>query len=169
MPADLAASDLRHRLAATVDRQREAARKKLAGGRGLLGAPLRWLLTIGALLWFPIVQPILEIVLTTKIEHSLAVVIGLIVKILSGTALLKNVSFLALWFLVIWLALRWNTQRCVAKLLSKWKSANYPDRSLNLTRETLEWMADLVAPIRRAHDRVESLVQRAKQFGSRQN
>lgn len=169
MPADLAASDLRHRLAATVDRQREAARAKLAGGRGLLGAPLRWLLTIGALLWFPIVQPILEIVLTTNVERSWRVMGGLIVTILSGTALLKNVSFLALWFLVIWLALRWNTQRCVAKLLSKWKSANHPDRSLNLTRETVEWMAGLLAPVRQARERVESLVQRAKQFRSRQN
>jgi GTPase Era involved in 16S rRNA processing len=169
MPADLAASDLRHRLAATVDRQRDAAREKLAGGRGLLGAPLRWLLTIGALLWFPIVQPILQVMLTTKFEQSSREIAGLIVSILSGTALLKNVSFLAMWFLVIWLALRWNTQRCVAKLLSKWKSANYPDRSLNLTRETLEWMAGLVDPIRRSRERVESLVQRAKSFKARSN
>jgi hypothetical protein len=169
MPADLAASDLRHRLAATVDRQRGAAREKLMGGRGILGAPLRWLLTIGALLWFPIVQPILQIMLTTHVEQSPRVIAGLIVTILSGTALLKNVSFLALWFLVIWLALRWNTQRRVARLLSKWKAANYPDSSLNLTRETLEWMAGLVEPIRRGRDRVESIVERAKQFRSRQN
>jgi hypothetical protein len=169
MPADLAASDLRRRLAATVDRQRDAAREKLAGGRGLLGAPLRWVLTIGALLWFPIVQPILEIVLTTNLERSPRVIAGLIVSILSGTALLKNVSFLAMWFLVIWLALRWNTQRCVAKLLSRWKSANYPDRSLNLTRETLEWMAGLIEPIRRGRERVESLVQRAKKFRAARN
>ena len=163
MPAEMAAADLRRRLAATVERQRDAARARLAGSRGLL-APIRWLLTIGALLWFPIVQPILHIVLTTDVERSPRVIAGLIVGILSGTALLQSVSFLALWFLVIWLALRWNTQRRVARLLLRWKFADYPDRSLNLSAESLEWMAALVEPIRRARERVESVVSRAKQF-----
>ncbi len=166
MPADQAAADLRRRLAATVERQRETARQKLAGSGGVPGAPIRWLLTIGALLWFPIVQPILEAFLTTGIENSPRKLAGLIVGILSGSALLKNVSFLAMWFLVIWLALRWNTQRRVNRLLDKWKAANYPDRSLNLTAETLEWMAGLVEPIRRNRERVESVVLRAGQFST---
>src|SRR5688500_6870826 len=60
MPSDLAASDLRRRLSATIDRQRDAARERLSGRKAAaFGAPLRWILTIGALLWFPIVQPIL--------------------------------------------------------------------------------------------------------------
>jgi hypothetical protein len=164
MPADLAAEDLRRRLAATVDRQREAARERLAGRRGVLGTPVRWLLTIGALLWFPLVQPILEAFLKTGLERDPWKLAGLVVGILSGAALLKNVSFLALWFLVIWLALRWNTQRRVGRLLARWKAANYPDRALNLTAETLDWMAALVEPIRRGRERVESLVTRTKQL-----
>ena len=113
---------------------------------------------------FPIVQPVLEVALTTEIERSPRVIAGLIVSILSGSALLKNVSFLALWFLVIWLALRWNTQRRVNKLLSRWKSADHPDRSLNLTSEALEWMSGLIEPIRRHRERVESLATRADEL-----
>jgi hypothetical protein len=177
MPADLAAADLRRRLSATVDRQRETARNKLAGSGGILGAPLRWLLTIGALLWFPFVQPVLHAFLTTtdlafgswrEFGAAWREIAGLIVGILSGAALLQSVSFLALWFLVIWLALRWNTQRRVGRLLAKWKSADYPDRSLNLTLETLEWMAELSHPISRNRERVDSVVKRAKQHQSQQ-
>jgi hypothetical protein len=143
------------------------ARDRLSGGKAAaLGAPLRWLLTIGALLWFPIVQPILHVFLTDGIETTPRKLAGLIVGILSGTALLKNVSFLALWFLVIWLALRWNTQRRVSRLLSKWKSANYPDRSLNLTAQTLDWMSELLDPIRRTRERMESVVARAGALNS---
>src|SRR5690606_28007053 len=118
------------------------AREQLAGRRGILAAPMRWLLTIGALLWFPLVQPILHAFLTTsdlafgswsEFAGAWRELAGLVVGILSGEALLKSVSFLALWFLVIWLALRWNTQRRVNRLLARWKSAAYPDRSLNLT------------------------------------
>ena len=165
MPADLAAGDLRRRLSATVARQREAARERLAGrGRGVLGAPVRWLLTVGALLWFPLVQPILEAFLTTDIETTPRKLAGLVVGVLSGTALLKNVSFLALWFLVIWLALRWNTQRRVARLLARWRAAHFPDRSLNLTAEAVEWMGALVHPVTRQLERMESLVERTSEL-----
>lgn len=160
LPADMAAGDLRRRLAATIARQRDAARERLAGRGGLLGAPFRWLLTIGALLWFPLVQPILAVIVPTDMEVNPRKMAGLLIGILSGTALLTSLSFLALWFLVIWLALRWNTQRRVARLLSKWKAAHYPDRSLNLTAEALEWMDGLVHPITRHAERLESLVER---------
>jgi hypothetical protein len=172
MPADLAAADLRRRLAVTVDRQRDAARQRLAGGRGVVGAPLRWLLTIGALLWFPLVQPLLHAFLTTtdlafgswgEFAGAWRELAGLVVGILSGAALLQSVSFLALWFLVIWLALRWNTQRRVARLLARWKSADFPDRSLNLTAETLAWMAELIEPIRRGRERMESVARRIEE------
>jgi hypothetical protein len=167
MPADLAGSELRRRLSATIDRQREAAREKLSGAAGAaLGAPIRWLLTIGAVLWFPVIQPILHVFLTDGIETSPRKLAGLIVGILSGEALLKSVSFLALWFLVIWLALRWNTQRRVSRLLSKWKSADYPDRSLNLSARTLEWMSELIDPVRKTREQIESVIARAQQLSS---
>lgn len=160
LPAEMAAGDLRRRLSATIARQRDAARERLAGRGGLLGAPFRWLLTIGALLWFPLVQPVLAAIVPTDMEVDPRKMAGLLIGILSGTALLTSLSFLALWFLVIWLALRWNTQRRVARLLAKWKAAHYPDRSLNLTAEALEWMDGLVHPITRHAERLDSLVER---------
>jgi hypothetical protein len=164
MPADLAGSELRRRLSATVERQRTEARKKLVGKTAVIGAPVRWLLTIGAVLWFPLVQPLLHAFLTAGIVSTPRELAAMVVGILSGEALLKSVSFLALWFLVIWLALRWNTQRRVARLLAKWRGADYPDRSLNLTTAALEWMAELVEPIRRSRERMDSVIRRAAQF-----
>jgi hypothetical protein len=60
MPAELAAGELRRTLAATVERQRDVALQRLSGRNGVVAPLLRWLLTVGALLWFPFVQPVLE-------------------------------------------------------------------------------------------------------------
>ena len=165
MPADLAAAELRRRLATTVERQRD--RRPRAAGRPQRPASVRrcgGCSRSARCCGSRIVQPVLEAFLTTGIERTPRQLAGLIVGILSGTALLKNVSFLALWFLVIWLALRWNTQRRVNRLLTRWKSADYPDRALNLTTQALEWMSELVEPVRRHRERVESLIKRAQQF-----
>ena len=60
MSADTAAAQLRSILTDTVDRQREVVRKKLGGNAWPILAPMRWLFTIGALVWFPFIQPILD-------------------------------------------------------------------------------------------------------------
>src|SRR3712207_7966037 len=52
-----------------------------------------------------------------------------------------------------WLALRWNTQRRVARLLARWKLAADPDPSLNLATQSLQWVDTLTQPIRTAHER----------------
>ncbi len=167
MPAEAAAAELRRTLAATVDRQRAAARDALAGRGGVIAPLFRWLLTIGALLWFPIVQPILSGFLN---DATLEVnwfapdwrrLLGLLVSVLSGEALLKNATFLIIWFTVIWLALRWGTQRRLSRLLARWRSADYPDPALNLTTQTLQWLRDLVAPIAQSRERTQSLAERA--------
>ena len=41
----------------------------------------------------------------------------------ASTYLLKNVTFLLIWFAVLWLLLRWDTQRQVNRLLLKWRGA----------------------------------------------
>jgi hypothetical protein len=166
MPADAASHVLRRALAATVDRQRAAATEALAGRRGVVAPAVRWLLTVGALLWFPFIQPVLAAFLQ---DQTLSVswtpdwrrLAGLVVSVLSGEALLKNAAFLSLWFLVIWLALRWNTQRSLGKLLARWRSADHPDPSLNLTTQTMQWMRDLLLPVDRAAERMRSLSDRA--------
>jgi len=62
LPAEAAAAELRETLSATLDRQRAAALATASRG-GPIAAATRWLLTIGAVIWFPIVQPVLEIFL----------------------------------------------------------------------------------------------------------
>jgi len=166
MSADLAAGDLRRLLGATIQRQRDVARRQLIRG-GWLAAPIRWLLTIGAVLWFPFVQPVLQAVLATGSHVSTwswKDAAYLAVQVLGVNYLLKSAGFLILYFIALWLALRWNTQRQVARLLRRWKSADVTDPSLNLATQTLEWIDALIAPIRRARDRMDSAARRAEEL-----
>ncbi len=163
MPADLAAAELRRSLGSTVLRQRETARDRLTRG-GAWAAPIRWLLTIGAVLWFPFIQPILETILNSKENLSLwtwTQRAAVVVSVLGVNYLLKSAGFLILYFIALWLALRWNTQRRVNRLLERWKLATVPDPGLNLFTQTLAWVDGLVAPIAFARERVASLSERA--------
>ena len=159
--ADMAAADLARRLSAAVERQRQVARDRLTPRGGWL-APGRWLLTIGALLWFPIVQPLLEAVLTRGVERtSWDQMLGLVVAVLGVNYLTKSIGFLAIWFVILWLALRWNTQRRVARLMSRWRVANDLDPDLNLSTQALQWAEGLTAPVQAAHQRMAALADRA--------
>ncbi len=162
LPSEMAASELSSRLAEALRRQREVARDRLGRGRWLT-APWRWLLTLGALLWFPFVQPILEAALGHQDISHWRQLVGLIVSVLGVNYLLKSAGFLLIWFLVLWLALRWNTQRRVARLMKSWKTANQPDPSVNLALHALDWMDNLSEPVRRSSDHFASLVRRAEQ------
>lgn len=163
MPAAMAAIDLRERLAQVVERQRVEASEKIAGRGGLIAPLFRWLLTIGALLWFPLVQPILEPFLRSGNRLSLRELGGLAVAVFSGEALLKNVSFLCLWFLIIWLALRWNTQRRVGRLLDKWRSPDSRQPELSFGTAALEWLDALTQPIATMHQRFQTLSEKVSQ------
>jgi GTPase Era involved in 16S rRNA processing len=166
MPAELAAGELRRTLAVTVERQRDVALQRLSGRNGVVAPLLRWLLTVGALLWFPFIQPVLEGMLKLpEIRwdwwtqgRNLA---GLIVGVLSGESLLRNVTFLIIWFTVIWLALRWGTQRRVARFLARMRSPDERDPSLNLTAQAVQWMEGLLAPLRRSTEQTADLARRA--------
>jgi hypothetical protein len=169
MPAEAAATEVRRALAATIDRQRAAATEALAGRGGVIAPLFRWLLTIGALLWFPLIQPILSGFLNSSepvldwYPHPRKL-LGLLVSVLSGEMLLKNTAFLAMWFTVIWLALRWRTQRSLGKLLNRWRNSGAVDPSLSLPAQAMQWMRSLVAPIERGQARVRSLADRAEQL-----
>ncbi len=160
MPSDAAAGELQRALAATIERQREAVHERFTRG-GVIAPFFRWLLTIGALLWFPIVQPVLAAVLNGH-DRSPRAIAGLLVSVLGVDYLLKSAVFLAIYFAVIWLALRWNTQRRVARFLSRWKTAEPAEASLSLNAQALEWMARLTDPIRMCRERSADLAQRAQ-------
>jgi hypothetical protein len=163
MPAEFAAGSLHRALADAVQRQRAAAREMMMDHRTAL-APIRWLLTIGALLWFPFVQPILATALGDPNLQTWAWrrIAALLIDVMGVNYLLRSATFLLLYYMTLWLALRWNTQRRVARLLAKWKNTDYPDSSVNLATQALGWMDELSAPIRTARDRMQSLAQRVE-------
>jgi hypothetical protein len=162
MSADTAAVHLRTILTDTVDRQRDVVRTKLAGRATAIFAPVRWLLTIGALIWFPFVQPVLETLLAQNqlhwsIIHETHELVVLTVRIFSVNELLQNITFLSLYFFLLWVILRWDTQRRINRFASRWKSDS---SDLSLTVQTVRWMDELLNPIRRAKEQLGDLVRR---------
>jgi hypothetical protein len=163
MSADAAAAKLRLILTETVDRQREVVRKKLAGRSTMVFAPLRWLLTIGALLWFPFVQPILETLLIqnelhwSSFIHQTHEMMVLVVHIFSVNELLQNLTFLTMYFFILWVIVRWDTQRRITRFMARWKSDS---SDLSLTRQTIIWLDALLNPIRNAKDQYNDLIKR---------
>jgi hypothetical protein len=147
MAADSAASDLRDQLAATVGRQQGVVRERLAG-RGFFGWPFRWLLTIGAAVWFLAAQPILEAALQPSAVRSGREIALLAVQILGVTPLLKSAAFLLIYYVALWLWLQWDTQRRVGRMLSRWRTADHPDPTLNLTTQSMLWMDGLLSPLK---------------------
>jgi hypothetical protein len=163
LPADAASLQLRSSLAGALATQRETALEKLSG-RGALLAPWRWLLTIGALLWFPFIQPILEVVLQDGIIQMNREALLLIVRIFSAAYLLKAAGFLIVWFIFLWAYLRWDTGRRVSRNLARWRNAS--DGSTNLATAALAWVDELLDPIRQARDRTQQILQRAEELHS---
>jgi len=160
MPAQTAESDLRRRISTTVERQRSRLREQL-GVSGFISAFFRTLLTIGALLWFPIVQPLLEAFLA---GHPMRDLTLLAVRLLGVTYLLKTVAFLAIYYTLLWLILRWDTQRRIDKFLWRWQESRNIDPTLSLTGQAVEWLNGLLTPIRSATERLENVVQRADEL-----
>lgn len=164
--ADASVGELRRSLAAVVQRQRQVLSDDIGGRDNIVAALIRSLLTWGALLWFPIVQPILEAVLRDWQGGSITHLGLLVVRILGVAFLLQNASFLLIWFFALWAVVRWDTQRRVDKQLLRWRSAAEADQSTNLTAAAAMWLASLTEPIQSARNRLHRLVARIGQFRS---
>jgi GTPase Era involved in 16S rRNA processing len=162
--ADMAAADLRRNLTDTIARQRTIISKRVCGRTGPVGTIVRWSLTIGALLWFPIVQPILQAALEDTLGRTVRQIALAVVRALSVTALLQTLTFLALYYFVIWLIVRWDTARRVDRQLHRWKRSDSLDPGLSLPGQTLEWLNHLLDPIRATRERVDGLVRRAEEL-----
>lgn len=168
-PAEAAAAGLHRSLCDAVQRQRAAVRDVLSSRHAPVGATARWIITIGALIWFPFLQPILSRLLPHEGQTFIGGggrLIGLIVDVLGVDYLLKSAGFLAIYYLVLWLALRWNTQRKIAQLVRRWRVAEAggaaaPDAAFNLALRTRRWIDELMRPITDARERMQSLAERA--------
>jgi hypothetical protein len=160
MPAQTAEAELRRRLSGTVERQRSSLREQFRSG-GPIGTVVRWLLTIGALLWFPLVQPVVEALLA---GHALRDLTFLTVQLLGVTYLLKSVAFLVIYYVILWMILRWDTQRRIDRFLWRWKEGRKIDPTLSLAGQAVEWLNELLSPIRGATERFENVVRRADEL-----
>jgi len=159
--AELAAGDLRESLVGVLERQRSDALQRFTLN-GWFMTLVRWLLTIGALLWFPIVQPVLEVMVKNNWMQTIHDATVLAIQVLGAAYLLKSVGFLAIYFLMLWMILRWDTQRRVTKMLTRWRDLDRgQDVMLNPSAAALAWVDELLDPIRSAREREEALVQRA--------
>ena len=86
VPADESAATLRRLLVGALERQRAAAMERIAR-RGIFMPLVRWLLTIGAILWFPIVQPVLELFLSGSLVQTTKGFVLLAVQLLLSSAI----------------------------------------------------------------------------------
>ncbi|HMB94743.1 MAG TPA: hypothetical protein VKK61_01755, partial [Tepidisphaeraceae bacterium] len=166
MSADMASADLRRRFSETIENERLIITERTVGRFSPLFAPLRWLLTIGAILWFPIGQPILSVMLQQNSWQMSKQTLRAVVDVLSVSHLLQCVTFLLLWFAILWLILRAGTQRRINRLIERWKMS---DDDSSLSGQTLRWIDDLLEPIHQRRQRIDELVARAKSLQEKLN
>ncbi len=159
--AEQAVGELRRQLTDTLENRRSMLHQRYTASGGAIGTAARILITWGALLWFPFVQPVLEAYLA---EGSLRNFALLLVRVLGATYLLQNVGLLAVFFLCLWLILKWHTRRRVDRLLEQWKATDDPDPERSLPGTIMAWVQRLLAPIRETHQRMENLIQRTDQL-----
>jgi hypothetical protein len=113
---------------------------------------------------------VLQILLTGKSVIGTARDAGILaVEVLSADSLLKNAVFLIIWYLLIWSLLRWSTRRRVDRLLSRWKRADHPDDSLNLTTTALTWIDELLSPIHQKRETTERLAKKVAELAAELN
>jgi hypothetical protein len=108
-------------------------------------------LTIGAALWFPIVQPVLERILNGPITPTLHDIAKVMVPLLGASYLLHSAVFLVIWFVALWMFLRWDTQRRVTRLTKRWATADL-ESDVSLTGACVRWMDELLEPLK-LHER----------------
>lgn len=163
-PAALsAAAALRTRLRSAAAQQRQALVDRAGGRRwGLPGAAWRWLLTVGAILWFPIIQPVAEALLAGTLPKTFAAIAGLVVGVLSSTHLLRSTAFLILWFGVLWLLLRWQAAQKAERVLRHWISTESTDPTASLAAQVIAWTDDLLAPLRSRAEHLQRLAERER-------
>ena len=111
------------------------------------------------LLLFPFIQPILELALQDAFSATTAHLGLLVVRLFSADYLLTTGAFLLIYFIVLWLALRWLTHQRVTGLLGRWAHGR-GDRELNLTHAVAEWVDDLLEPLKEERDKGRTLADR---------
>ena len=158
-PADRAAGALDAQLEAAIDRHRHT----LLDNAGRPAWPVRWLaplVTLGAALWFPIVQPVLELVMTDQVTTLSRQSILLAVRLLGAEYLIRSVGMLAIYFVALWMVLRWTAYRKVDRALRQNTDATHPASAV------MAWGGRLLEPLRERVRKLKALSDRIAAIGS---
>lgn len=147
-------------LAATHAGLLESAVERVRARGNPLGGLFRWMVSLGALVWFPFGQPVVEHFLSEGSFGDLAL---LLVRLFGVASLLQSALFLALFYGAIWLGVRWRAHRRAAKALESLEGSG----NSNLDDILSEWGAGLVAPLLAEKEKVLRLEERRKCLESR--
>ncbi len=158
--SELAVEELTTKLADAMEQRKTYAVDTAGNGHGGATAPVRWLLTLGAAVWFPIVQPVLEIVLNPNSTWTgfTRETIWHVVRLLGSTYLLQSVGFLAVYFVLLWATLRYLTGRRCERLLRSVDTSLSADSATSIEREADAWIDQLLEPLSAQTKNLERLV-----------
>lgn len=147
-------------LARALDRRRERVVERLGRGHGAWLMPVRWFLTIGAALWFAIVQPLLSAVLTSLNPALDLATLREVVGLLSGEHLLQGLIFAMLWLVLIWVMLRYDSHRWASALLDRIDL--HLDDADHLDRVVQQWSDLRLEPLTTHADLAKQLADEAR-------
>ncbi|HEX8324621.1 MAG TPA: GTPase domain-containing protein [Tepidisphaeraceae bacterium] len=152
-PADRAAGTLELQLEAAVESHRRTL-LTTAGRPSILIRLIAPIITLGAALWFPIVQPALDLYLSGTVTEFTRQSVVLIVRLLGAEYLIRSVGMLAIYFIALWMLLRWFAYRKVDRALRQSTDATHPAAAV------VAWSARLLDPLRQHVAKLQALSDR---------
>lgn len=160
--SELRVADLTTRLADSVERRRTTIAERAGRGHGGATAPLRWLLTFGAALWFPIIQPLASVVLNPDYSWTGWTwrTAWQLVSLFGTVHLLHSAAFLAIYFVVLWATLRYLTARRTERLIARMDAEDLDAAGTTITATAEAWVDELFAPIEARSAELRGLVDR---------
>jgi len=160
-PAVAAEGQLRHALSQTLDAQRQSAVAQFEPRHSPAMFLLRNLLSVGALVWFVLLQPLLLLFLQPRTANESWAL--RLVQAFSASQVIVALVFVVIYLSLLWYLLRWDTQRRLNRQFTQWRRLDAnpsADASPNLTACAMNWLNDLTAPIRSELARYEAVAQR---------
>lgn len=155
--ADRAEADLRRGLTEVIEAQRASGLGISEGADNIGRRVIRATLTLGAIGWFPFVQPLLAELLRPAGTASLA---GLVVGALGVDSIARNVLFLLGYFTALWALIKRDTWRRVGARVDSMATDETLSADLNPAARALAWTDSLLAPADAALERVRELRRR---------
>jgi hypothetical protein len=157
-------AELTTRLADAADLRKRAIADRAGRGHGRASAPLRWLLTFGAALWFPIIQPVAQVVLNPDYTWAGWTwrTAWQLVSLFGTLHLLQSAAFLLIYFVTLWAILRYLTARSTERLINRLDASELDAAGATLTAQAAAWVSELFAPIEARSAELRGIVQRVE-------